>query len=132
MNIKIIVNNYYVMKKTSLLYLLSSLFIVLLITLTYYDSSYYSSFDKADNTKDVYIIGKLVKNSTIIYNPSLDENFFSFYMQDKEHQISKIIFLGSKPNDFEYSDNIVVTGKMHDNVFYAKKILMKCPSKYSL
>ena len=42
----------------------------------------------------------------------------------------KVIFLGSKPQDFERSEQIVLTGKMKGDEFLASKILMKCPSKY--
>jgi cytochrome c-type biogenesis protein CcmE len=33
--------------------------------------------------------------------------------------------------DFEKSEQIVVIGKMKGDIFYAKDILTKCPSKYS-
>jgi cytochrome c-type biogenesis protein CcmE len=36
----------------------------------------------------------------------------------------------SKPQDFERSEQIVLTGKMKGDEFVATDILMKCPSKY--
>jgi cytochrome c-type biogenesis protein CcmE len=42
-----------------------------------------------------------------------------------------VVFNGSKPQDFERSEQIVLTGKMIGNEFHASKILMKCPSKYT-
>jgi len=41
------------------------------------------------------------------------------------------VFSGSKPQDFERSEQIVLTGKMEGGEFRASKILMKCPSKYN-
>jgi cytochrome c-type biogenesis protein CcmE len=44
---------------------------------------------------------------------------------------TKVTYNGSKPQDFERSEQIVITGKYQGNQFYADKILMKCPSKYN-
>jgi len=41
-----------------------------------------------------------------------------------------VVFPGTKPQDFERSEQIVLTGKMKGNEFHASHILMKCPSKY--
>lgn len=41
-----------------------------------------------------------------------------------------MVLAKAKPQDFERSEQIVVTGSMKDNQFYADEILMKCPSKY--
>ncbi len=57
-------------------------------------------------------------------------NYFAFYMRDNQGLESKVVFNGSKPQDFERSEQIVLTGKMIGNEFHASKILMKCPSKY--
>ena len=46
-------------------------------------------------------------------------------------QECKVVFQGSKPQDFERSEQIVLTGKMVGEEFHASKILMKCPSKYN-
>jgi len=40
-----------------------------------------------------------------------------------------VVFNGSKPQDIERSEQIVLTGKMDGDVFHASKILMKCASK---
>ena len=42
----------------------------------------------------------------------------------------KVVFDGAKPQDFELSEQIVVTGRMKDDTFIATDLLMKCPSKY--
>ena len=43
----------------------------------------------------------------------------------------KVIINGTKPQDFEKSEQIVVTGQMVGSEFHASHILMKCPSKYT-
>lgn len=51
-------------------------------------------------------------------------------MKDSEGQLKQVVLNKPKPQDFEMSEQIVVTGKMKDDVFEAHEILMKCPSKY--
>ena len=67
----------------------------------------------------------------IDYSPSENANLFSFYMIDKEGNEKKVFFKGAKPQDFERSEQVVVTGKYAEGAFHADKILMKCPSKYN-
>jgi len=56
---------------------------------------------------------------------------FSFFVIDKDGQEQKVVFNGTKPQDFERSEQIVLMGKMNNDVFQCSKILMKCPSKYN-
>ena len=58
-------------------------------------------------------------------------NYFSFYLIDNKGEECKIVFNGTKPQDFERSEKLVLIGEMNNDVFYASKILMKCPSKYT-
>jgi len=66
-----------------------------------------------------------------VYNPEQNANLFSFYLVDSEGLEKKVMFNGSKPQDFERSESVVITGKMKGDAFLADKILMKCPSKYN-
>jgi cytochrome c-type biogenesis protein CcmE len=50
---------------------------------------------------------------------------------DKDGAEEKIVFHGTKPQDFERSEQITLQGKMVDGTFICTKILMKCPSKYN-
>lgn len=104
--------------------------IVLLVSASK-DMSTYSTFAQAavGNT-DVKIVGQLAKEKEMHYDPIKDPNYFSFYMTDADGEEKKVIFLSKKPQDFELSEQIVVTGTMKDDVFVAKDMLMKCPSKY--
>jgi cytochrome c-type biogenesis protein CcmE len=99
---------------------------------TYADSSTYGSFTDAQETSsELHVVGKLDKEKELIYNPKKDANYFAFYMKDNNGKECKVVFSGTKPQDFERSEQIVLTGKMVNGEFQASKILMKCPSKYN-
>jgi cytochrome c-type biogenesis protein CcmE len=66
----------------------------------------------------------------LYYDAKVDANYFSFFMKDNKGQECKVVFTGTKPQDFERSEQVILTGKMIGNEFHASKILMKCPSKY--
>lgn len=101
------------------------------IVSTFADSSRYASFSESKETsKEIHIVGKLQKTKEMVYNPVVDANYFSFYVIDQQGEECKVIFAGTKPQDFERSEQIVLTGKMEGTEFHASKILMKCPSKY--
>lgn len=120
------------MKKSSIIGMIIIAIAIGVIMSTYADSSTYGSFSDAIESKDeLHVVGKLDVSKDIVYNPELDANYFSFYMKDNEGKECKVIFSGSKPQDFERSEQIVLTGQMVGESFHANKILMKCPSKYT-
>ncbi len=95
------------------------------------DMSTYSTFkDAATSEFSVKIVGQLSKDKEIFYNPVEDPNYFSFYMRDADGAESKVVMLTKKPQDFELSEQIVLTGQMKGEEFLATDMLMKCPSKY--
>jgi len=95
------------------------------------DMTAFSTFKQATlDAQVVKVSGDLVKNKEMYYNPQENENYFSFYMKDSEGQERKVILASEKPQDFEKSENLVVTGKMQGDEFIASDMLMKCPSKY--
>lgn len=105
--------------------------IALIIALTA-DYSTYETFTTAEkhDGKEFHIVGELVRQQEMYYDPLKDPNFFSFIMKDKDGVERKVIFRGAKPQDFERSEQIVLTGRMKGEEFVASKILIKCPSKY--
>ena len=120
------------MKKSSIAGILIIALAIGIIISTYADSSTYGSFNDAkESTSELHVVGQLNKEKDLFYDPKQDANYFSFYMRDNEGRESKVVFNGSKPQDFERSEQIVLTGKMVGNEFHASKILMKCPSKYT-
>lgn len=84
----------------------------------------------AQSGKEINVVGEVAKDKELYYNPHVDANYFTFYLQDEDGNTRKVIYKGTKPRDFERSEKIVVTGSMDGEEFHAKKILMKCPSKY--
>ncbi|MBA2407960.1 MAG: cytochrome c maturation protein CcmE [Chitinophagales bacterium] len=98
------------------------------------DYSQYETFSSAqgETKKDFHIVGTLVKQKDQYYEPTKDPNYFTFYLQDKNGEERKVVFNGTKPQDFDRSEQIVLTGKMSGSDFHATHILMKCPSKYKI
>lgn len=76
------------------------------------------------------ISGQLNMNKPIVFNPS-QPNITEFFMKDNEGQECKVILNKEKPEGFERSESLVVTGRMEGNTFMATDLLMKCPSKYN-
>lgn len=119
------------MKKSSIIGLVAIAIAIAVIIATYSKSSSYSSFAEAKNVKsDIQIIGHLDKQKQMYYDAQKDANYFSFYVRDTDKTVCKVILTAPKPQDFERSEQIVLTGHMEGNDFHATKILMKCPSKY--
>lgn len=120
------------MKRSSIIGIIIIAIAIGVIISTYADSSTYGSFNDAVQTQEeLHVVGQLNKDRQLIYNPQQNANYFSFYMKDNNGKECKIVFNGTKPQDFERSEQIVLTGKMIGSEFHASKILMKCPSKYT-
>ena len=120
------------MKKSSIIGIIVIAVAIAIIISTYSSSSTYGDFKDAKKTDaPLQVVGHLVKTKELHYDAAKDANYFSFYMTDNKGQECKIIFTGTKPQDFERSEQIVLTGQMQGSEFHASKILMKCPSKYT-
>jgi len=120
------------MKKSSILGIVVIAIAIAVIISTYSTTSTYGSFKDAEKTQDeLHIVGHLNKGKQLYYEPTKDANYFSFYMLDNKGEECKVVFTGTKPQDFERSEQIVLTGQMRGKEFHASKILMKCPSKYT-
>lgn len=119
------------MKKTFIIAFVIIVAAIALLISASADFATYSSFSKAEKSRDlVKIVGQLAKDKPMQYDPQKDPNYFSFYITDNELQTKEVILKSAKPQDFELSEQIVVTGRMKDGVFIAKSVLLKCPSKY--
>lgn len=95
------------------------------------DVSTYGSFsDAMQNESRVKIVGELARDKDMIYDPQNEPNRFTFFLNDEKGVQKQVLLLKPKPQDFERSEKVVLTGSMKDNVFVADEILMKCPSKY--
>jgi cytochrome c-type biogenesis protein CcmE len=120
------------MKKSSILGLVAIAIAIAVIISLYSSTSTYGSFSDAKKTaSELRIVGHLDKQKELHYDAAKDANYFSFYVKDKKGEECKVVFGGTKPQDFERSEQIVLTGQMIGNEFHASEILMKCPSKYT-
>jgi cytochrome c-type biogenesis protein CcmE len=95
------------------------------------DLSTYATIAEAQSTGErVKITGQLAKDMDMHYDPATDPNYFSFYIRDKDEKLQKVVLLQPKPQDFEMSESIVLTGRVQGDEFVATDVLLKCPSKY--
>lgn len=120
------------MKKSAIFGLVVIAIAIAVIISVYSSSSTYATFAEAQQTNsELHIIGHLNKQKELVYDAAKDANYFSFYMKDNKGEERKVVFTGTKPEDFERSEQLVLTGQMVGSEFHASKILMKCPSKYT-
>lgn len=119
------------MKKIHIISIVMIVVAVVLLTNAAGDMSTYASFQEAETSQQrVKIAGELAKDKAMEYRPEVDPNYFSFYIKDMNGEERKVVLLAAKPQDFELSEQIVLTGQMEGEVFVATDMLMKCPSKY--
>lgn len=127
------------MKKSYLFGILIIAACVMMIIATAGDASTYVSFGEAQkmsaggHDNKVHVVGHLKKTAEgeiIGIEPSEDKLSFSFLMVDEHNQEQKVYYKEPMPADFTRSEQVVVVGAYHDNIFVADQILMKCPSKY--
>ena len=119
------------MKKTYLIALLMVVVATVLVLQAGGEVSPYADFAKAETTgRKVKLVGTYVKDKPTVYDPVTDPNYFSFFLEDQEGREREVVLLMGKPQDFEMSESIVLTGRMQDEQFIASDIQLKCPSKY--
>ena len=97
------------------------------------NSDSYASFSQAiENPSRTYpVAGKLELNEPMVYDPHTEANLFTFTMVDNDGKKCRVALHKPRPQDFERSEQIVVIGQMENEVFQAKDMLTKCPSKYN-
>lgn len=95
------------------------------------DVTTYANFASATQSGDrVKLVGQLVKERPVEYNPEKDPNYLSFFLKDDAGEVRRVVLRAGKPQDFERSEQIVLTGQMQGETFEAADMLLKCPSKY--
>ena len=90
---------------------------------------YVSIAEARTSTNNVQVKGLLDKNFAPVQ--TCDE--FTFNLLDEETgETMRVKFDGIKPDQFDEAYHIVAVGKFEasDESFHAKKLLIKCPSKY--
>ncbi|HOT46695.1 MAG TPA: cytochrome c maturation protein CcmE [Spirochaetota bacterium] len=83
---------------------------------------------KTSAGKYVQIIGTLDKSVPVTHR----EGEYTFTAIDREGTRLRVLHRGTKPQNFEHTDQVVMLGKYRTDgdVFEADKVLVKCPSKY--
>ena len=85
---------------------------------------------KQKQGKFVNLIAKLDKSQPMEYDAVKNPNYLAFTAVDTLGKVVKVVYHNTKPTDMEKSERIVLKGKMQDDHFECKDILLKCPSKY--
>ena len=79
------------------------------------------------NDTSVRVIGEIVPGSV---QWDADNVELKFDITEGGQTLS-VLYNGAKPTGFEPGSNILVEGKLQpDNIFKAKQLIMRCPSKY--
>jgi len=120
------------MKRTHLIILIGIAALIIGLLVFSVDFSTYDTIQSAKNKqgKFVHLIAKLDKSMPITYDPINNPNYLAFYAVDSLGGQTKVVYHNSKPGDLEKSERIVLKGKMQQDHFECKDILLKCPSKY--
>ena len=127
------------MKKSHILGIVVIAIAIGIIMSTAGDASSYVTFGEAKemassgNDNKIHVVGNLAKtdDGTVVgIEPSTDKLSFSFIMIDGNLQQQKVYYAEPMPVDFLRSEQVVVIGAYHNDLFVADKILLKCPSKY--
>ncbi len=99
------------------------------LNLTESVTPYVSIAEARASTNNVQVKGLLDKD----FVPRQTGNEFTFGLQDEATgETLRVKFDGVKPDQFDDAYHIVAVGKfdLSDDSFHAKKLLIKCPSKY--
>ena len=127
------------MKKTHIIGIGVIALAIIIIISTLGDASTYVTFKEASEMakdgedKSIHVVGKLPKNERgeiLGIDESPDKLSFSFMLNDNNNQQEKVYYNNPVPADFMKSEQVVIIGGYRNDVFVAKQILLKCPSKY--
>jgi cytochrome c-type biogenesis protein CcmE len=129
------------MKKTHIFIIAIIAAAAAIIMSTTADASVYVGFGEArqraaeGNLTKVHVVGKLPRDGQqkpmgLQYDPLIDPNYFAFTLVDTNRVAQRVVYNNPKPQDFDKSEQVVITGAMRGDVFMADNILLKCPSKY--
>ena len=73
------------------------------------DTDTYSNFkEAATSNKEEHVIGHWEKSKSMYYDALKDPNHFAFYMKDEKGEVKKVVLNGTKPQDFERSEKLVL------------------------
>lgn len=88
---------------------------------------YVTFAEASEQTGTVQVSGELA-GEDVQYD--LDTGELVFSLVDEEGTRVPVRYQGSKPDNIDHAEDIVVIGRMESDVFLADRLLVKCPSKY--
>ena len=114
-------------------YIIGGVIVVLFLAIGGYSfinsSVEYTNLNQAQTLgKKVQVKGSWVKEMDSGFDAG--SNTFTFFLRDEQNTVSKVVFSGAKPNNFDIATSVVVKGRYQNGSFHASEILTKCPSKY--
>lgn len=115
--------------------ILSTIAITLFTSLLLYNFgnsiSTYTDFESATGrtSTSIHVVGQWDKTRPAAF--SAESKSFSFHMNDEKGNTRRVIYGQAKPSNFDQADKLVVIGEMRNDIFYARDMLLKCPSKYN-
>jgi len=87
---------------------------------------YVSISEAKVSDSDVQVKGKRLDNGKF----DVTANVFIFTMVDEQGERIEVVYSGAKPGNFEQATEVVCVGRYEKGKFYARELLVKCPSKY--
>lgn len=87
---------------------------------------YVSIADAKDAESIVQVKGERLGDG----NFDIQSNMFVFQIKDELGEVIEVVYDGAKPGNFDQASHVVCIGKYKKGKFYAKDLLVKCPSKY--
>jgi cytochrome c-type biogenesis protein CcmE len=127
------------MKKSHILVIIVIAAAIGILVSTAGDASTYVGFGDAykmastGNKKEIHVVGQLTKDASgkvTGIEEGADKVSFSFRMIDDSGKEQQVFYNEPMPQDFLKSEKVVVIGSYDGERFNARKILLKCPSKY--
>lgn len=121
------------MKKTQIIGIIFIAVILGALTTSLSSSGKMANFSEAfaNEDREYRVSGFLVDSEPIEYDPMTNASLTRFTMRDQDGETRRVHLLKSMPQGFEQSESLVLTGSAKGQVFEAKDMLMKCPSKYN-
>ncbi|NIT61209.1 MAG: cytochrome c maturation protein CcmE, partial [Aliifodinibius sp.] len=74
--------------------------------------STYVNFEQASDMEGAHVVGQWDDSQD--YGFSMETKQFSFYMEDEDGNVRRVVYPKPKPNNFEEADQLVVIGEMEN------------------
>ena len=97
-----------------------------MLTLRQSLTPYVSFAEAAVSRSPVQVAGRVAAGSARVD----EEGFLRFTLAGEGDRRLDVRYAGAKPGNFDDAETVVIAGRMDGAVFEARRLLVKCPSKY--